>query len=87
MPASPWEQLQEQVVPRGREFLQQLRPHVKGNAREQRRAARLARGRPELGEVIATAGRSKGKGGRAFAIGMGTVEGTWCCMRGGEFAG
>ena len=66
MPASPWEQLQEQVVLGGREFLKQLRPHVKGNAREQRGAARLARGRPELGEVIATVEQIKGEGWSDF---------------------
>jgi hypothetical protein len=60
MPPSPWEHLQEQVVLGGKRFLEQLRQHVKGNAREQRGAARLATGRPELVEVIATVEQIKG---------------------------
>jgi hypothetical protein len=61
MPKSPWEQLQEQVVLGGKEFLEKLRRHVKGNAREQRGAARLARARPKLGEMIAAMEKLKGQ--------------------------
>jgi putative transposase len=50
---SPWEQLQDQVVLGGEQFLQKLRVHVTGNAREQRGAKRLAKARPKLKEVIA----------------------------------
>jgi REP element-mobilizing transposase RayT len=61
MAPSPWEHLREQVVLGGKGFLEQLRQHVKGNAREQRGAARLAAGRPELAEIIATVERIKGR--------------------------
>jgi putative transposase len=50
---SPWEELQDQVVLGGEQFLQMLRAHVTGNAREQRGAKRLAQARPKLEEVIA----------------------------------
>jgi len=61
LPESPWEHLQDQVVLGSREFLEKLRRHVKGNAREQRGAARLARVRPELAEVIAAVENLKGQ--------------------------
>lgn len=38
---SPWEELKEQVVLGGREFLEGLRAKVCGDAHEQRRAQRL----------------------------------------------
>jgi REP-associated tyrosine transposase len=40
----PWEEWQEQVVLGSGEFLQKLRSHVRGNAREQRGAGRLGSG-------------------------------------------
>ena len=61
LPTSPWEQLQEQVVLGGKAFLEKLRQHVKGNAREQRGAARLASPRPKHGEVIAAMEKLKGQ--------------------------
>ena len=42
MPPRPWEQLKEQVVLGGAEFLERLRQQVTGDAREQRGARRLA---------------------------------------------
>ena len=61
MAESPWEHLQEQVVLGGKKFVEKLRRHVKGNAREQRGAARLAKERPELSEVIAVVEKLKGQ--------------------------
>ena len=61
LPRSPWEQLQEQVVLGGKAFVEKLRQHVKGNAREQRGAARLASPRPKHGEVIAAMEKLKGQ--------------------------
>jgi DNA-binding Xre family transcriptional regulator len=61
MPASPWEHLQEQVVLGGKKFLEKVRRHVKGNPREQRGAARLARARPTLSAVIAAVEKLKGQ--------------------------
>ncbi len=58
---SPWEELQEQVVLGGGEFLQTLRAQVSGNAREQRGAKRLAQARPALEEVIANVEQVKGR--------------------------
>jgi REP-associated tyrosine transposase len=66
MPKSPWEHLQEQVVLGGKEFLEKPRGDVKGNAREQRGAARLARARPKLSEVIAAMEKLKGRGWLEF---------------------
>jgi REP element-mobilizing transposase RayT len=66
MLASPWEQLKEQVVLGGPLFLEKLRPHVKGNAREQCGAARLARARPQLGEVIAAMEKLRGQSWAGF---------------------
>lgn len=57
---SPWEQLQEQVVLGGKEFLQELRAHISGDAREQRGVKRLAQARPRLEEVIANLEKVKG---------------------------
>ena len=61
LPETPWEHLQEQVVLGAQEFLEKLRRHVKGNAREQRGASRLARVRPTLGEVITAVEKLKGQ--------------------------
>jgi len=58
---SPWEELQDQVVLGGEQFLQTLRAHVTGNAREQRGAKRLAQARPKLEEVIANLEKVKGQ--------------------------
>jgi REP element-mobilizing transposase RayT len=63
---SPWEALQDQVVLGGVEFLQKLREHVKGNAREQRGAGRLGRMRPKLEEVIANVEKVKGEAWTEF---------------------
>jgi hypothetical protein len=59
--ASPWEQLREQVILGGREFLEKLRGFVRGNAREQRGAGRLAHKRPELNEIIANLEKARGE--------------------------
>ena len=58
---SPWGQLREEVVLGGKEFLEQIRRHVKGNPREQRGAERLAKARPVLKEVIASVEKIKGR--------------------------
>ena len=58
---SPWEALEDQVVLGGQEFLQKLRAHVTGNAREQRGAKRLGQARPKLEEVIAGLEKVKGQ--------------------------
>jgi putative transposase len=57
---SPWAALQDQVVLGGEAFLQKLRGHVRGNAREQRGAKRLGQARPKLAEVIANVEKVKG---------------------------
>ncbi|MFO1475383.1 MAG: transposase [Verrucomicrobiota bacterium] len=61
LPRSPWESLQENVVLGGAAFLEKLRSHVRGNAREQRGVARLGRVRPSFGEVIAALEKLKGQ--------------------------
>src|SRR5688572_2707896 len=58
---SPWEELQDQVVLGGEQFLQKLRAHVSGNAREQPGAKRLSRARPKLEEVIASLEKIRGQ--------------------------
>ena len=58
---SPWEELPDQVVLGGEQFLQTLRAHVTGNAREQRGAKRLAQARPKLEEVIANLEQIRGQ--------------------------
>ena len=58
---SPWEELPDQVVLGGEQFLQTLRAHVTGNAREQRGAKRLAQARPKLEEVIANLEKIRGQ--------------------------
>jgi len=58
---SPWEQLKDQVVLGGEEFLENLRRHVVGNAREQRGVRRLAVACPMLSEVIASVEKVKGE--------------------------
>ena len=58
---SPWEQLQEQVVLGGEEFLEELRAYVAGDAKEQRGVRRLAEARPKLSEVIAKVEKVKGE--------------------------
>lgn len=58
---NPWGALQDQVVLGGEEFLQKLRAHVRGNAREQRGAKRLGQMRPKLEEVIANVEKVKGQ--------------------------
>jgi hypothetical protein len=57
---SPWEEVEDQVVLGSEKFLQRLRAHVTGNAREQRGAKRLAQARPKLEEVIANLEKVKG---------------------------
>jgi REP element-mobilizing transposase RayT len=57
---SPWEELKEQAVLGGQEFLQRLRGGLKGDAREQRAAGRLATARPTLSAVIAAVEAVKG---------------------------
>jgi len=66
VPESPWEHLKEQVVLGGKGFLEQLREHVKGDAREQRGAARLAIARPSLEEVIREVEQIKGQSWSEF---------------------
>ena len=63
---SPWEHLQEQVVLGGEAFLQSLRQIVKGDAREQRGARRLAAGRGDLAGIIARVEKVKGQKWEAF---------------------
>lgn len=58
---SPWEQLKDQVVLGGEEFLENLRRHVVDNAREQRGVRRLAVACPTLSEVIASVEKVKGE--------------------------
>lgn len=58
---SPWEEMQDQVVLGGERFLQKLRAHVTGNAREQRGVKRLAQARPKLEEIITNLERVKGQ--------------------------
>jgi putative transposase len=58
---SPWEEVKEQVVLGGIEFLGELRQHISGDGREQRRAKRLAAERPGLEAVIACVEQVKGK--------------------------
>ncbi len=56
---SPWEQLKEQAVLGGQEFVRKLRRHVLGDEREQRAAKRLAVARPALASVIEAVDRMK----------------------------
>ena len=63
---SPWEDLREQVVLGGVEFLEGLRGWVKGDAREQRGAKRLAASRPRLAEIIKRVERVKGEPWEVF---------------------
>lgn len=58
---SPWEELREQVVLGGEEFLQQLRGAIKGNPREQRGIKALTKPRPEIQEVIASLEKVRGE--------------------------
>lgn len=58
---SPWDELQEQVVLGGEQFLQSLRAHVTGNAREQRGVKRLAHARPTMQQLIASLEKLKGQ--------------------------
>ena len=58
---SPWEELKDQVVLGSEEFLEKLRKHVKGNAREQRGTRRLARARPKLGDIVASLEKVRGQ--------------------------
>jgi hypothetical protein len=58
---SPWEEVREQVVLGGEEFLRELRGYVRGNAREQCGAGRLSLARPSLAEVIGAVERMKGE--------------------------
>ena len=58
---SPWEQLKEQVVLGGEEFLETLRRQVKGDPWEQRAARRLASARPGLEQVIRCLEKLKGE--------------------------
>ena len=63
---SPWEQLKEQVVLGGEKFVEKLRQHLDGNAREQRGARPLAVARPTLSQVIASVETVKGEGWEEF---------------------
>lgn len=58
---SPWVHLKEQVVLGGEQFLEELRKHVSGDAREQGAARRLATARPTVAEVIRGVERVKGE--------------------------
>ncbi len=58
---SPWEELKEQVVLGGAEFLETVRASVKGDAREQRGASRLGSARPQLADVIARVEKVRGE--------------------------
>jgi REP element-mobilizing transposase RayT len=57
---SPWEELRDQVVLGSEAFLETIRAHVIGDAREQRGARGLARARPKLKEIIANLEKAKG---------------------------
>jgi REP element-mobilizing transposase RayT len=59
---SPWAELREQVVLGGEQFLNRLREHVRGNAREQGAVRRLSRERPKLSTIRATVEKVKGQG-------------------------
>ena len=56
---SPWEDLKEQVVLGEEQFLEKLRKDVRGDAREQGAARRLAVVRPTVVEVITSVQRVK----------------------------
>ena len=56
---SPWEDLKEQVLLGGAQFLEKLRKDVRGEAKEQGAARRLAAVRPTVAEVIASVERVK----------------------------
>ena len=66
LPKSPWEYLEENAVLGGKEFVAQLRQHVRGDPREQRGAARLAQGRPEIQQIIQAVEGIKGQKWRDF---------------------
>jgi REP element-mobilizing transposase RayT len=63
---SPWEELKEQVVLGGAEFMRQIRSPVSGDEREQRRAKRLAVERPGLEAVIGCVEKIKGEKWETF---------------------
>jgi REP element-mobilizing transposase RayT len=63
---SPWESRKEQVVLGGEAFLESLRQRVKGDAREQRGAKRLAASRGDLAEIMARVEKVKGEKWEAF---------------------
>jgi len=58
---SPWEDLKEQVVLGGQEFLARLQAEVSGDEREQRAARRLSTVRPSLVRVIECVEKVKGE--------------------------
>jgi REP element-mobilizing transposase RayT len=63
---NPWDQLKEQVVLGGEEFMKQLRSQVKGDRQEQRAGRRLAATGPALEEVIKCVERIKGEKWQEF---------------------
>jgi hypothetical protein len=58
---SPWESVREQAVLGGAAFLAQVRPHLDGDAQEQRGARRLLADRPPFAAVIAAVEQVKGR--------------------------
>src|SRR6266536_1440523 len=58
---SPWEELKEQVVLGGQEFVARLRTDASGDEREQRAARRLSAVRPSLARVIECVEKVKGE--------------------------
>jgi len=58
---SPWEELKEQVVLGGQQFLTRLRGEVSGDEREQRAARRLSAVRPSLAWVIECVEKVRGE--------------------------
>jgi REP element-mobilizing transposase RayT len=63
---SPWEALRHQVVLGSEKFVEKLRVHVRGKAREQRGVARLGSARPRLEDVIANVEKVKGEAWAEF---------------------
>ena len=59
MEKSAWEDLKEQILLGGEQFLEKLRKDVRGDAKEQGAARRLAAARPTVAEVIASVERVK----------------------------
>jgi putative transposase len=59
--SSPWEELKEQVILGGAEFMNQIRGYVSGDKLEQRGIKRLELERPKLGRVIECVEKLKGE--------------------------